>query len=118
MTGADQLRLAELIRDAINDIVRIEGGPIEVSEVRLSPGATFFDHTHGSTTLLDDGTLAVRISVGRPADQVVDTILHETAHVLLDSERSDEPCHGKPFQDLYQYLKRKYTGSVTSEISQ
>jgi hypothetical protein len=128
MTPADQLHLAELIRDAINDIVRIEGGPVRVSTVRVVPAAAFFDHsfslepkthsvfTHG-TTLYENGELIVRIAVGRPADQVVDTILHECAHVLLDSEHNNEPCHGQPFQDLYQYLKRKYTGVMKGELS-
>jgi hypothetical protein len=59
--------------------------------------------------LTENGDIAIRIAVGRPPAEVVDTILHETAHVLLGPEHIDQPDHGPRFQELYKRLKQKYS---------
>lgn len=117
MTGADQLKLRDTILEAVNAIIQAEGGPVPVKEVRLVPGAEFLDHTYGTAILLPDGGIALRVAVGRPAPAVVDTILHETAHVLLGPEHVDRPDHGEAFQRLYGRLTQKYGGSFASQLA-
>lgn len=116
MNSSDQARLRSLILDAVNNIVRIEGGPVFVSEVRLVPGRNFFGLSYGTSILTENGDIAIRIAVGRPPAEVVDTILHETAHVLLGPEHIDQPDHGPRFQELYGHLTQKYSSSVTSSL--
>lgn len=108
----DQLRLRPLILEAVNDIIRIEGGPVFVSDVRIVSAPTFFGLSHGTTLLLDDGSVAMRVAVQRPAAEVVDTILHETAHVLLGPEHIENPDHGARFQEIYARLLRQYSDAL------
>jgi hypothetical protein len=112
VNGADQLRLRKLILEAVNDIIRIEEGPVPVSEVRVVAAPTFFGLSHGTALLLENGDVVLRVAVERPAEEVVDTILHETAHVLLGREHIDRPDHGVRFQGVYERLRRRYGSSV------
>jgi len=109
---SDQAHLRSLILEAVNDIIRIEGGPVFVSEVRLVPGRDFFGLSYGTSILMENGDVALRIAVGRPPAEVVDTILHETAHILLGTDHIDQPDHGARFQELYKRLKRKYSSTI------
>ena len=111
MTPADQVELRESILDAVNSIIQAENGPVLVEEVRIVAAPMFFDHTYGTTLLLDDGGVVIRIAVGRPAPEVVDTILHETAHVLMGEWYIEQPCHGPGFQEIYERLTQTYAGS-------
>lgn len=116
MDAARQLELRTSILEAINAVVRAESGPVYVSEVRLVPGSSFFGISNGDTLLLPGGKIAVRIAVGRAPEAVVDTILHETAHVLLGPEHIDQPDHGPTFQALHERLRLKYADSVLSRV--
>ncbi len=116
MTGADQLRWRELILEVANDIIRLEGGPVPVTEVRIVPGRDFFGLSHGTAMVLENGDVAVRVAVDRPPAEVGDTVIHELAHVLLGCEHIDNPDHGPRFQEIYERLKRKYLDTVTEEL--
>ena len=109
MTPAEDQRLKALILEAVNDIIEIESGPVQVSEIRIVPGVSFFGLSHGTAIRRDDGKIAMRVAVGRPPHEVVDTILHETAHIILGPEHIDEPDHGPRFQEIYAHLTRTYT---------
>ncbi len=108
MTSADQVELRESILEAVNSIIQAENGPVLVEEVRIVAAPMFFDHTYGTTLLLSDGGVVIRIAVGRPAADVVDTILHETTHVLMGEWFN--ACHGPQFQEIYERLTQTYTG--------
>ena len=116
MTPTDQLRWRELILEVANEIIRLEGGAVPVTEVRIVPAQTFFDMSHGTTILEENGDVALRVAVDRPRLEVGDTILHELAHVLLGREHIDRPDHGPRFQELYAHLKRTYLDTVTEVI--
>lgn len=112
----DQLALRSRILEIVNVIVTLEGGPLQVSDVRIVAAPAFFDQTYGKSMLLDDGSLVLRIAVRRPADQVSGTVLHETAHVLLGPEHIDQPNHGPEFQSIYEELHRKYFAVVAEKL--
>ncbi len=116
MTGVDQLRWRELILEVANDIIRLEGGPVPITEVRIVPGRDFFGLSHGTTMVLENGDIAVRVAVDRPPAEVGDTIIHELAHVLLGREHIDNPDHGPRFQEIYERLKKKYLDTVTGDL--
>lgn len=111
-----QLALRALILEVVNDIIRLEGGPVSVREIRIVPGQSFFGLSHGTAILLENGDVALRVAVGRPTEEVVDTILHEIAHVLLGREHIDVPDHGSRFQEIYAHLKREYSPLVTDRL--
>ena len=111
-----QLTLRALILEVVNDIIRLEGGAVPVREIRIVPGSSFFGLSHGTAILLENGGVALRVAVGRPTDEVVDTILHEIAHILLGREHIDVPDHGPHFQKIYAHLKRKYSPLVTDRL--
>jgi hypothetical protein len=112
MTPLDQDALRAKILETLNLLVALEGGPVAVTEVRIVPAPAFLDQTYGTSILLEDGSVAVRIAVQRPLPQVADTVLHETAHVLLGPEHVDRPDHGPEFQRVYQGLREKYSDVV------
>jgi hypothetical protein len=112
----DQSTLRSEILETVNMIVTLEGGPVPVSDVRIVAAPAFFDQTYGMSILEDDGSVVLRIAVQRPADQVADTVLHETAHVLLGSEHIDRPDHGPKFQAVYGDLKGKYFSVVMESL--
>lgn len=112
----DQQTLRARILEIANVIVAVEGGSMKISDVRIVDAPTFFDSTHGTAILQDDGSVVLRISTKRPVDQVADTILHECAHVILGPEHIDQPDHGKAFQDAYQKVREKYMGVVTGTL--
>lgn len=116
MEASRQLELRELIREALNFVIESEGGAYRVQEVRIVPGADFFGLSNGDTLMLPDGRIAVRIAVGRPPERVVDTILHEAAHVILGPEHIENPDHGSGFQALHDRLRRKYAGVVAGRL--
>ena len=116
MTPAEDQHLKSLILEAVNDIIRIEGGPVAVREIRIVPGDSFFGLSHGTAILEENGDVAMRVAVGRPPAEVVDTILHELAHVLLGREHIDNPDHGPRFQEIYERLKKKYLDTVTGDL--
>jgi len=112
----DQTSLRSEILETVNAILILEGCPTPVSEVRIVAASEFFDQSYGTAMVLDDGSIALRIAVRRSPDQVADTILHETAHVLLGPEHIDAPDHGPEFQGVYQDLREKYLGVVTGVL--
>ncbi len=116
MTPIDQTRWRDLILEVANDIIRLEGGAVPVSEVRIVPAPTFFGLSHGTAILMENGDVALRVAVDRPPAEVGDTILHEIAHVLLGREHIDQPDHGPQFQKIYEHLKKTYLDTVTEEI--
>jgi hypothetical protein len=111
---------AEFFRSKIleisNDIIVLENGPVPVEDVRIVPAETFFGMSYGTSMLLDDGKVVLRITIKRPLAEVADTILHETAHVLLGREHIDQPDHGPAFQGVYERLKLKYLAAVTKRL--
>lgn len=113
----DQAALRSRILEIVNVIVTLEGGPVPVADIRIVSAPAFFDQTRGMSMLLDDGSVALRIAVQRPADQVADTVLHETAHVLLGPEHIDQPDHGPEFQRVYLDLRQKYTDVVMERLT-
>lgn len=113
----DQAALRSRILETANMIITLEGGPVPVMDVRIVSAPVFFNNSYGTAMLLDDGSVVLRISVGRPPDQVVDTILHEIAHVLLGTEHIDQPDHGQEFKSVYGDLKRKYTDVVLEQLT-
>lgn len=116
MDASRQLELRQLILEALNFVIASEGGTRKVDEVRIVPGADFFGLSNGDTLMLPDGRIAVRIAVGRAPEKVVDTILHEAAHVILGPEHIENPDHGPGFQDLHDRLRRTYTERVARAV--
>lgn len=112
----DQAALRSEILETVNAILILEGGSVPVSEVRIVSAPAFFDQSYGTSMVLEDGSIALRIAVQRPPDQVADTILHEVAHVLLGPEHIDNPDHGAEFQSVYQDLREKYAGVVAAAL--
>jgi hypothetical protein len=114
----DQLALRSRILEIVNVIVTLEGGPAPVADVRIVAAPAFFDQTHGMSMLQEDGSVVLRIAVQRPADQVADTVLHETAHVLLGTEHIDQPDHGPGWRSVYQELQQKYRAIVLDVLTE
>jgi hypothetical protein len=112
----DQADLRSRILETANMIVTLEGGPVQVADVRIVAAPAFFDNSYGTSILEDDGSVVLRVAVQRPPDQVVDTVLHELAHVLLGPEHIDQPDHGAEFQRVYGDLKRKYVDVVMEQL--
>lgn len=104
------------ILEIANDIVVLENGSVPVEDVRIVSADTFFGMSYGTSMLLDDGKVVLRIAVKRPLPEVADTILHETAHVLLGPEHIDNPDHGREFQKVYGELKRKYLAAIEKRL--
>jgi hypothetical protein len=112
----DHSTLRSRILETVNMIVTLEGGPVQVADVRIVSAPAFFDSTYGTSILTDDGNVVLRVAVQRPPDQVADTVLHELAHVLLGPEHIDQPDHGAQFQSIYAGLKGKYTDVVMEQL--
>lgn len=113
----DQASLRSRILETANMIVTLEGGPVPVMDVWIVAAPTFFDSTYGTSILEDDGSVVLRIAVQRPLDQVVDTVLHEMAHILLGPEHIDHSGHGPEFQRISADLKQKYTDVVMEQLT-
>jgi len=113
----DQAALRSEILETVNSILILEGSESFVSEVRIVSAPAFFDQSYGTAMVLDDGSIALRIAVQRPVDQVADTILHETAHVLLGSSHIDNPDHGLMFQSVYKELRERYLSVVMETLA-
>lgn len=113
----DQKALSAKILELANMMVMIEGGTLPVSEVRIVDAPMFFDNSYGTSMVLDKGSSAIRVSVKRPPAEVADTILHETAHVIMGAEHVENPDHGQKFQALYQKLRVKYFDVVMQELT-
>ena len=110
------MRWRDLILEVANEIIRLEGGTVPVTDIRIVPAQTFFDMSHGTTILEENGDIALRVAVDRPPAEVGDTIIHELAHVLLGREHIDNPDHGPRFQEIYERLKKKYLDTVTGDL--
>ncbi len=113
----DELTLRSRILEIVNMIVALEGGPMPLSQVRIVTGPMFFDSTFGTTLLTQDGGAVMRVAVARPGEDVADTVLHETAHLLLGPEHIDQPDHGPGFQNTYRRIRDKYFDVVLEEIT-
>jgi len=113
----DQRALRSRILETTNMMIALEGGPVPVSDVRIVSAPMFFDQTYGTSMLMDDGQVVLRVSVGRPVEGVADTVIHETAHVLLGVEHIDKPDHGETFQGLYRRLREKYYDVVVESLN-
>ena len=114
----DQQTLRQRILEITNMIVTLEGGPMKISDVRIVPAPAFFDSTYGTSIHREeDGTAILRISTKRPVDEVANTILHETAHVLLGPDHVDGPDHAELFQKTYRRIWEKYFDVVLEEIT-
>jgi hypothetical protein len=113
----DDVLLRERILEAVNMIIILEGGPVPVAEVRVVTAPMFFDSTFGTSLLTPEGDAVMRVAVHRPDDAVVDTILHETAHILQGPEHIDEGDHGPAFQATEEQIRNKYWGVVREEIT-
>jgi hypothetical protein len=108
----DQAALRAELLEITNSILVLEGSSTFVDEIRLVTAPAFFDDSYGTVLLEGDDRVVMRVSIGRPEDQVADTIVHETAHVLLGPEHIDNPDHGDRFQSVYQDLREKYMSVV------
>jgi len=113
----DQALLRERILETVNMIIALEGGPVPVVEVRVVTAPAFFDSTFGTSLLTEDGHVVMRVAVQRPGKDVADTILHETAHVLLGPDHIDQPDHGLNFQNTYRRIRDKYFDVVLEEVT-
>jgi len=114
---SDKVALRSRILETANMIITIEGGPVQVEDVLIVAAPMFFNSTYGTSILKDNGHVVLRVAVKRPPEQVVDTILHEVAHVLLGLKHIDNPDHGPVFQGVYKDLKRKYSDVVIWQLA-
>ena len=113
----DDALLRERILETVNMIVALEGGPVSLAEVRVVTAPMFFDSTFGTSLLTPEGDVVMRIAVHRPDDAVVDTILHETAHVLQGPEHINVGDHGPAFQETEKRIRNRYWGAVREQIT-
>lgn len=113
----DQALLRDRILETVNMIVTLEGGPVPVAEIRVVMAPEFFDSTFGTSLIADDGQVVMRVAVQRPGEAVADTVLHETAHVLLGPEHIDQSDHGQNFQNTYRRIRDKYFDVVLEEVT-
>lgn len=113
----DDLTLRKRILETVNMIITLEGGPVPVAEVRVVTAPAFFDSTFGTSLLTDGGQIAMRVAVQRPGEDVADTVLHETAHVLLGPDHIDHSDHGTDFQNTYRRIREKYFDVVLEEVT-
>jgi len=113
----NDVALGRKVLDTVNMIITLEGGPVPLKEVRVVTAPMFFDSTYGTSLLDDDGQVVMRVAVQRPREAVADTVLHETAHILLGTEHIDRPDHGPTFQGTYQRLRDKYFDVVLESLA-
>lgn len=113
----DQQTIRSRILEIVNTIITVEDGPIQVKDVRIVDAPAFFDDSYGTSILEEDGSIVLRIATRRSLDQVADTVLHETAHILLGPEHVDQPDHGEEFQGIYARLRREYMGVVEASLN-
>jgi hypothetical protein len=113
----DDALLRERILETVNMIITLEGGPVPVAEIRIVSAPMFFDSTFGTSLLNQEGDAVMRVAVHRPDDAVVDTILHETAHILQGPEHIDQGDHGPAFQATEKRVRNRYWGVVREQIT-
>lgn len=113
----DQDLLRQRILETVNDILILEKGSVFVDEIRIVDAPAFFDETYGTSIIRPDGGIAIRVAVKRPAADVADTVIHETAHVLLGKEHVENSDHGPLFQEVYAQLRERYLPVVMERIS-
>jgi Zn-dependent peptidase ImmA (M78 family) len=112
----DLIPLRETIAAIMNEIVRMEKGPVSVADVWIVPESAYLGRYFGTTILTKDGDVVLRIAVKRALDEVADTLLHELSHILLGKRHIRKINHGPHFTKLYEYLKQHYTDFVLAQL--
>ena len=112
----DLVPVRESIIQLINEIIENEGGPVVVDDVWIVPEKAYLGRYFGTTILTKEGFVVLRVAIKRSVEKVVDTILHEAAHILLGKRHIKKINHGRRFKVMYDALKERYTESVLALI--
>lgn len=98
-----------------NQMLELEGGA-HFDDVWVEEGKSYIGRYLGTTILTKDGLVVLRVAIGRSADAVADTIIHEVAHRLLGVQHIRKGSHGEDFSQVYDSLKKKYQGYTVEAL--
>lgn len=106
----------ESILAIINNLLEQEHKFIRVDDVWIVPEASYSGRYFGTTILTKGGETVIRIAIGRPREDVADTIIHEAAHILLGKRHIRNINHGRKFTEMYAMLTNDYKDLVVAQL--